>query len=373
MDVSDLLVLLAAFGGSTDGDTDADGDTDVTDLLNLLAAYGTASCGLLRPRILVVGGNDGAGDLATAELYDPSAEAWSAAASMATAREGNAVAAIGGLVFAMGGYTGPFPHGFYLDSAEVYDAAADAWSPIAAMGTARYASAAAAVGGRVYVTGGQTSGVSALTSAAVYDPGAAVPESPSPNAWSPIADLGTARSRHTAVTVGDSIYVMGGVTAGYAALSSAEVYAVGSNSWRAIQPMRTARYYHAAAVVGTKIYIVAGQGGSSAAFTTTEVYDTAAGAWSSVAAIGASRMFKPESCHGIAGTWFAFFQESHQLLRTGGGRDCWQTRRDGRLEPSGRRPCFHRGVRRRGGRVGGRCTDGHREEVDGGGGCGVMS
>ena len=80
MDVSDLLALLAAFGGSTDGDTDADGDTDVTDLLNLLAAYGTASCGLLRPRILVVGGNDGAGDLATAELYDPSADAWSAAA-----------------------------------------------------------------------------------------------------------------------------------------------------------------------------------------------------------------------------------------------------------------------------------------------------
>ena len=107
MDVSDLLALLAAFGGSTDGDTDADGDTDVTDLLNLLAAYGTASCGLLRPRILVVGGNDGAGDLATAELYDPSADAWSAAASMATAREGNAVAAIGGLVYAMAGTRAP--------------------------------------------------------------------------------------------------------------------------------------------------------------------------------------------------------------------------------------------------------------------------
>ena len=40
VNVTDLLQLLAAFGTSTDGDTNSDGETNVTDLLALLAAFG---------------------------------------------------------------------------------------------------------------------------------------------------------------------------------------------------------------------------------------------------------------------------------------------------------------------------------------------
>ena len=42
VNVSDLLMLLAAYGTSADGDTNADGATDVADLLALLAAYGAS-------------------------------------------------------------------------------------------------------------------------------------------------------------------------------------------------------------------------------------------------------------------------------------------------------------------------------------------
>ena len=42
VDVSDLLLLLAAFGANGDGDVDGDGATDVTDLLQLLSGFGTS-------------------------------------------------------------------------------------------------------------------------------------------------------------------------------------------------------------------------------------------------------------------------------------------------------------------------------------------
>ena len=40
VDVSDLLVLLSAFGNSAGGDIDGDGTTSVADLLLLLAGFG---------------------------------------------------------------------------------------------------------------------------------------------------------------------------------------------------------------------------------------------------------------------------------------------------------------------------------------------
>ena len=42
VNVSDLLMLLAAYGTGADGDTNGDGNTDVADLLALLAAYGAS-------------------------------------------------------------------------------------------------------------------------------------------------------------------------------------------------------------------------------------------------------------------------------------------------------------------------------------------
>ena len=43
VNVSDLLILLAAYDQSADGDTNGDGETNVSDLLALLADYGSDS------------------------------------------------------------------------------------------------------------------------------------------------------------------------------------------------------------------------------------------------------------------------------------------------------------------------------------------
>lgn len=44
VDVSDLLMLLAAFGTSSDGDCNGNGVTDVADLLILLSNFGETGC-----------------------------------------------------------------------------------------------------------------------------------------------------------------------------------------------------------------------------------------------------------------------------------------------------------------------------------------
>lgn len=65
--------------------------------------------------ILVVGGQDDAGPVATVERYDPATDTWSAAPSLGTARWGAGVALSGGEVIVAGGSTGDT----YLDSTEI--------------------------------------------------------------------------------------------------------------------------------------------------------------------------------------------------------------------------------------------------------------
>ena len=66
-------------------------------------------------------------------------------------------------------------------------------------GRARHA--AAATGGKIYVTGGQDQG-SSLNSVCVYDPQA--------NTWAQLASMGTAREGHASAAVGGKLYVFGG-------------------------------------------------------------------------------------------------------------------------------------------------------------------
>ena len=91
--------------------------------------------------IVVIGGYYGGSDLSSGERYDPAADAWSPIASMGTARDAPAAAVIDGLLYAIGGYDGSST----LSSGERYDPAANAWSPIASMSTFRFFPAAVAL------------------------------------------------------------------------------------------------------------------------------------------------------------------------------------------------------------------------------------
>eukprot|EP01043_Picozoa_sp_COSAG02_P056814 COSAG02_NODE_6797_length_3355_cov_2.061732_1_plen_413_part_10 len=89
-----------------------------------------------------------------------------------------------------------------MSSGERYDPAANAWSPIASMGTVRYYHAAAAIDGLLYAIGGEDDSGSTLSSGERFDPAS--------NAWSPIASMGTARESHAAAVIDGLLYAIGG-------------------------------------------------------------------------------------------------------------------------------------------------------------------
>ena len=76
--------------------------------------------------------------------------------------------AMGGKIYVTGGYSQGVP----VNSVYVYDPQADAWAQLASMGTTRQEHTSAAVGGKLYVFGGQggEDGDGYLSTAEVYDP-----------------------------------------------------------------------------------------------------------------------------------------------------------------------------------------------------------
>ena len=89
-----------------------------------------------------------------------------------------------------------------LDTAEVYDPQADSWQQVASMPQSLYWYAAAAMGGKIYATGGRNEEGDMLDSVFVYDPQA--------DAWTPLASMSTSRSGHASAAVGGKLYVFGG-------------------------------------------------------------------------------------------------------------------------------------------------------------------
>merc|ERR1740130_1762776 len=92
---------------------------------------------------------------------------------------------------------------------------------------------AAAMGGKIYLTGGAINGSKSENSVYVYDPQA--------GAWTQLASMGTARLVHASAAVGGKLYVFGGFGAG-GDLSTAEFYDPASNSWAQVTSLTSARH-----------------------------------------------------------------------------------------------------------------------------------
>ena len=115
-------------------------------------------------RLYAIGGRvhgSYARNLAVNDAYNPTTNRWLTRTPMPTPRSGIAAAVLGGKILIFGGEAtdGTF------DAAEVYDPQADSWTSTTPLPTARHGLGAAAVEGRVYViAGGPTPGgsVSAL-------------------------------------------------------------------------------------------------------------------------------------------------------------------------------------------------------------------
>ena len=179
-------------------------------------------------QVLVVGGF-GTQSQATAERYDPVTNTWTTVAPSATGRYDHTATLLpDGRVLVAGGLNSG-QGGTYLASAEVYDPVANAWRPAAPMAGPRGGHTATLLpDGRVLMVGGLSSSQAGaqLATAEVYDPAA--------NAWKSAGSLVGPRSGHTATLMPNGRVLVAGGGSGSDG-PGLEQYDPSANAWTALR------------------------------------------------------------------------------------------------------------------------------------------
>ena len=235
-------------------------------------------------RILIAGGyTDVEVALASAEVYDPSADAFSPTGSMVDARGLHTATRLadGRVLIAGGGPASWVSTAFpYLASAELYDPATGTFSPTGSMTMPREDHTATLLeDGRVLIVGGNDEGSHTTPTAELYDP--------STGTFSPTGSLGTARGFHTATRLPDGrVLIAGGDVAAWddngPFLASAEVYDPATGTFSPAGPLAQGRSHHAATLLPDGRVLVSGgvNNGGSTSLASAELFDPATGTFS---------------------------------------------------------------------------------------------
>jgi len=130
------------------------------------------------------------------------------------------------------------------------------WMEKTKMPTPRRSTAAVAVDGKIYVVGGASGAWQALSTMEVYDP--------ETDTWTKKANMPSPRFRLSACAVNGKIYAIGGTTSDVAGGASARVeeYDPATDKWTKKADMLTARHSLCASAVNGKIYAMGGGDGS---------------------------------------------------------------------------------------------------------------
>jgi N-acetylneuraminic acid mutarotase len=246
-------------------------------------------------RVLVVGGQDieaarvadvAPSPLASAELYDPNNGLWTATGSMGTARSGHTATLLpdGKVLVVGGGREETLEEGpAYSATAELYDPISQRWTATANMADPRVGhTATLLVDGRVLVAG-VSIGPSPVTTAELYEPGSGI--------WTATGSMATARVDHTATRLADGrVLVASGHGPGSdpEPLDSAELYDPASERWTATGSMAEASFYHTATLLPDGTVFVA-DGFNADGLATAELYDPSSGRWTATASMVTAR------------------------------------------------------------------------------------
>lgn len=173
-------------------------------------------------RILVAGGSNNFGSVNTAQIYDPTTNIWSiGTSSMNESRYYHtATLLLNGKVLVTGGNQVLNGVATASKTAEIYDPSTNAWSMVASMSTNRILPTATLLsGGRVLVAGGADAGaVNVTDSVEIYEPRS--------NTWTLACSLRGSRYAHNATLLADGkrILISGGRVSAATATTSAELY-----------------------------------------------------------------------------------------------------------------------------------------------------
>ena len=249
-------------------------------------------------RVLVAGGYDGNdAALASAELYNPSTNAFTSTGSLVTARGLHTATLLAdGRVLIAGG--GPaswlsVPPGPYLASAELYDPKTGTFSPTGSMTVAREDHTATRLAdGRVLIVGGNDVGAHAVASAELYDPKAGT--------FSPTGSMTTARGFPTATLLADGrVLIVGGNSGTWnfigSSLASAEIYDPKTGTFSATGKMTIGRVWDAATRLSDGRVLITGgcsdNAGSFLFLSSAEIFDPKTGKFSPTGPMADKRLY----------------------------------------------------------------------------------
>jgi Galactose oxidase, central domain len=291
-------VTLKTAGGQTITATDA-ATASITGTSNSIdvGAQGVSAGSMETPRqshlatilnngkVLVTGGAaSSTGSLATAELYDPNTNSFTATGTMETGRAGHtATLLVDGRVLVTGGAENTKTN---LATAELYDSKTGSFTATGTMEIARESHTATLLNsGKILVTGGMDNSGNALATAELYDPNT--------GSFTATGTMETGRAGHTATLLSDGrVLVTGGMgisKAGNCAsclgsLATAELFDPTAESFTATGTMGTARSRHTATLIsGGEVLVTGGIDGFGFALPSAEMFDLAGGAFTAIA------------------------------------------------------------------------------------------
>ncbi len=258
------------------------------------------------PGFVLLAGGQGNGQfaLASAELFDPAKNAFSASASMIDAREDHTATVLpAGKILIVGG---DGSSGRALSSAELYDPISGKFSAVAAkMATARAEHSATLISGcncpadgKVLIAGGRSatgSLGSTLRSAELYDPAT--------GEFTATGAMKATRARHSATLLAGgplagNVLIAGGTSDESGGdVATAELYDPVTGQFTATGRMSTPRENHSATFLSPSVVsgalagnvLVAGGGVASAPSDSAEVFNPQTGTFSPVGAMTAAR------------------------------------------------------------------------------------
>jgi N-acetylneuraminic acid mutarotase len=223
------------------------------------------------------------------QVYDPATNSWTLGPPTPVPLHHSHALAVGGRLFLIGGEfdgAGTGRPSVYLDTVYELDAAAGAWLPRAPMPTARSGGGVGVIDGKIYVAGGRPPRGHDF---AVYDPAR--------NQWTVLPMLPTARNHLAVDAIGGKLYVAGGRVddVGSPMPGVLEIFDPASNAWTGGAPMPTARAGVTSVAAFGCLYVIGGEGNIAhqhGMFDQTEAYDPRTDTWHSL-----TKMFTPN--HGL--------------------------------------------------------------------------
>jgi Galactose oxidase, central domain len=239
-------------------------------------------------QVLIAGGMERNGVFYnTAELYNPTTGGFTATPQrMSTQRVGHVATLLpNGKVLIAGGWGGDG----VLSSAELYDPSAGAFTTTGGMTTPRGDFTATLLpNGKVLFAGGEND--HALSSAEIYDPAT--------GRFTPTGSMNAGRTMHTATLLPDGKVLIAGGGEYQHPLASAELYDPASGTFTVTDDMSAPRYKHAAVLLPDEnVLVVGGSNGHDwqGRYVSAEIYNPAKGLFSAVSNMNAARFKLPEA------------------------------------------------------------------------------